>query len=291
MRVAPECFPCFARQIEKTGRIAGASDGEIRKIIEEFNAAHPPVCGEVTPAELGGSAYHLLSRATGVRDPYGPAKRESIRKALALYPVVKAMVDASEDRLLAAAKAAIAGNIIDFGVPSDSDPTAGVEQAIHLPLAIDHYPEFKRRLGEARSVLYLADNAGETVFDRVLIEELGQPVTYAVRESPIINDALAEDAVRSGIGAVARIVSSGCSTPGTIRNFCSPEFLKLLDSADLIISKGQGNYEGLSDELLPVFFLLMAKCEPVARDLGVPLGSLVLFRAAAGAVALSKKND
>ncbi|OGD26514.1 MAG: hypothetical protein A2Y56_06100 [Candidatus Aminicenantes bacterium RBG_13_63_10] len=277
MRVAPECFPCFARQIEKTGRISGASDGDIRKIIEEFNAVHPPVCGEVTPAELGGSAYRLLSRATGVRDPYGPAKSESIRKALALYPAVKAMVEASEDRLLAAAKAAIAGNVIDFGIPTDSDPIAGVEKAIHLPLTIDDHPEFKRRLGEARSVLYLADNAGETVFDRVLIEELGQPVTYAVRESPIINDALAEDAESSGIGAVARIVSSGCSTPGTIRKFCSPEFLEILDSADLIISKGQGNYEGLSDELLPVFFLLMAKCEPVARDLGVPLGSLVLF--------------
>ena len=276
MRVAPECFPCFLQQIHKTGRIIGAAEKDILEVIEQFNAAVPSASQEAAPAELGGIAYRILSQITGAADPYRQVKRDCIREALALYPAVKAFVAASEDRLLAAAKAAIAGNVIDFGVGSDTDLTGRAEQAILQPLAIDHYREFKRRLAQARAVLYIADNAGETVFDRILIEELDIPVTYAVRESPIINDALVEDAVLSGIDAVARVVSSGCSAPGTLLKFCSPEFLKILDGADLIISKGQGNYEGLSDERLPVFFLLMAKCEPVARDLGVKWSDLVL---------------
>jgi uncharacterized protein with ATP-grasp and redox domains len=278
MRVAPECFPCFLQQIHKTGRIIGAAEKDILEVIEQFNAAVPGASQEATPAELGGIAYRILSQITGAADPYRQVKRDCIREALALYPAVKAFVAASEDRLLAAAKAAIAGNVIDFGVGSDIDLTGRAEQAIQQPLAVDHYREFKRRLAQARAVLYIADNAGETVFDRILIEELGRPVTYAVRESPIINDALVEDAMLSGIDTAARIVSSGCSAPGTLLKFCSPEFLKILDGADLIVSKGQGNYEGLSDERLPVFFLLMAKCEPVARDLGVKLGDLVLMQ-------------
>ncbi len=278
MNVAPECFPCFKRQIEQTAAAIGAPPGVVRSIIEEFEAAHPPICGEVTPAELGGEAYRLLTERTGVVDPYGPAKGESVRKALDLYPAVKTLVGSSKDRLLAAAKAAIAGNVIDFGIPSEAAPFLPVDRILQRPLAVDDFLEFKRRLAEARSVLYIADNAGETVFDRILIEEAGKPVVYAVRESAIINDALVEDAERSGIGAAARLVSSGCSTPGTIRSRCSPEFEEILNTAELIISKGQGNYEGLSEEPLPVFFLLMAKCEPVARDLGVPIGSLVLMK-------------
>jgi len=278
MRLAPECLPCFSNQIRKTGRLAGAADKDILRAIEAFKTTIGPASWEATPAELGGNAYRLLAGITGVSDPYRQVRRDCIREALALYPSIKALVAASDDGLLAAAKAAIAGNVIDFGVGSETDLIAGAEQTIHRPLTIDDYPEFKRRLNQARSVLYLADNAGETVFDRILIEELGKPVAYAVREAPIINDALAEDAELSGIGGAARIVSSGCSTPGTIPRSCSPEFLEVLNGADLIVSKGQGNYEGLSDERLPVFFLLMAKCEPVARDLGVELGGLVLMK-------------
>ena len=124
----------------------------------------------------------------------------------------------------------------------------------------------------------LGDNAGETVFDRILIEELGKPVRYAVREAPMINDAVRDDAVMAGIDEVAEIVSSGCVAPGTIRKYCSAEFWQALQEAEIIISKGQGNFEGLSDEPLPLFFLLKAKCLAVARELGVPQGSILLLR-------------
>jgi len=278
MRIAPECFPCFFQQIIKTGRVIGASDNDLLRAITEFAASVAGVAITVTPAEVGGIAYRILAQVTKVADPYQEVKRECVREALALYPAVKEMVAASEDRLLAAAQAAIAGNVIDFGVVSDQDIFAQLDATMRQDLALNHFHEFKRRLEDSRSVLYIADNAGETVFDRVLIEELHRPVTYAVRESPIINDATIADAVQSGLGGVARLVSSGCSLPGTIPRFCSDEFRGTLAAADLVISKGQGNFEGLSDERLPVFFMLKAKCEAVARDLKVNLGDLVLMK-------------
>lgn len=239
MRVAPECFPCFLEQIKKAGRMAGIADEDVLKLTQELPAALKPVSPRTTPAELGGIAYRLLSRIAGA-DPYRRVKRDCIREALDLFPAVKALVAASDDHLLSAAKAAIAGNVIDFGVGSQTDLTAKAERAMHQPLAIDHYQDFKRRLAQARSVLYLADNAGETVFDRILIERLGRPVTYAVRESPIINDATLEDAVLSGVDAAARIVSSGCSTPGTIPSLCSDGFRRILGRRTSSSARGRG---------------------------------------------------
>jgi hypothetical protein len=134
-------------------------------------------------------------------------------------------------------------------------------------------------LKKTKRILYLADNAGETVFDRLLIEELKKPVIYAVREKPIINDATREDAYLSGIHEVAEVISTGCDAPGTILKFCSNEFLEIYKNSDLIISKGQGNYEGLSDEPRPIFFLLKAKCSIIAQDTGVEQGDVMLLKA------------
>ncbi len=280
MRIAAECFPCIFHQIVKTGRLSNASEPSILKAVRDFSAAVNRLSPQMTPAEAGGIAYRILSQATGVADPYGAVKRECIREAQSFYPAVKEMVAGADDKLLAAVKAAIAGNVIDFGVSTDFDMRSRVNELMRQDLAINHLAELKRRLAEARTVLYLADNAGETVFDRILIEGLDRPVQYAVRGGPIINDATIEDAVLSGLNGVARLVSSGCTTPGTIPALCSEGFEKSLRSAELIISKGQGNYEGLSEERLPVFFLLTAKCDAVARDLRVERGDLVLLRSA-----------
>lgn len=278
MRTYLDCYPCFFQQIIKTSKMMNMDEKDIKEILVAFGQNLRHIHTGAIPPEIGREAYRLISEKTGILDPYARLKRECTQKALSLYPQLKEMVAASRDPLKTAVRMAIAGNVIDFGANEDFDLDKDLDVLLSQELAVDHYPAFHRALQKARKVLFLADNAGETVFDRILIEELEKPVVYAVREKPIINDAVRQDAQDAGINETAEVVSSGTDAPGTILNLCSEDFLKIYRSVDLIISKGQGNYEALSEETRPVFFLLKAKCAVIARDLGVKHGGLILMR-------------
>jgi uncharacterized protein with ATP-grasp and redox domains len=279
MKAYLDCYPCFFKQILRTCREVTADEKKIREVLTAFGRYLSHIPSDAAPPEIGRELYRLISEKTGISDPYRKLKKKSTRQALALYSVLKRRIADSGDRLLAAARLAIAGNVIDFGTSAQFDLETEMDAFLSRELAIDHGLEFRRALEGSRRILYLADNAGETVFDRMLIEEIGKPVVYAVREKPIINDAVLQDALEAGLDRVAGIVSSGTDAPGTMLGLCSKEFLAIFDSADLIISKGQGNYEGLSDERRPVFFLLKAKCEVIARDIGIEQGGLILMKA------------
>ncbi|UPU89686.1 ARMT1-like domain-containing protein [Demequina sp. TMPB413] len=233
----------------------------------------------VTPPEITYAVHGIVRDRLGDTDPYRDAKAESTRLALALYPRLKELVAASADPLDAAVRLAIAGNIIDFGV-SDAVPDlwATVERVLAAPLAIDHLAALREALATADHVLYLADNAGETVFDRVLIEELSPPVTYAVKGGPVLNDATRDDALAAGVDSCAAIVDNGSAAPGTILDLCSLPFRELFDAAPVIIAKGQANYETLSETGPRVFCLLQAKCPVIARDLVAPVGGSIVRR-------------
>ncbi len=278
MKVYPDCYPCFFNQALKTTKIITSDERKIWEILREVSLSLPRIPDNVTPSEMGREVYRIIFALTGVRDPYRRIKDKFIRQALSLYPEMKKLVESSGDSLMTAVRLAIAGNVIDFGASADFDLTKDIQKILSQDFAVDHSREFSEALEGAKKILYLADNAGETVFDRLLIEELRRPVVYAVRESPIINDATREDAVHSGIEKVAEIISSGCNAPGTILKYCSDEFLKVYRSSDLIISKGQGNYEGLSEEKRPIFFLLKAKCSVIAREFGVEEGAIILAK-------------
>lgn len=188
---------------------------------------------------------------------------------------------------MTAAKAAIAGNVIDLGAVRSGDLNESVlfealRSAIDEPLA-GGGDGFGRAVLEARSILYLADNAGEIAFDRLLIERLPEGrVTVAVRGAPILNDATRNDAAAVGLHEIAGIVDNGSDAPGTLLEDCRPEFRRVFEAADLVIAKGQGNYETLSDEPGNIYFLFKAKCPVIAEHAGVPLGSHVLLRPDAG---------
>ena len=279
MKTYLDCYPCFFRQILNTSRLMDLDEKKIREILVAFGQCLSRIGVDATPPEIGREAYRLIAKKTGIMDPYKSIKKKCTRQALALYPRLKERIVSSDDRLSMAVRMAIAGNVIDFGANADFDLDKDLAVLLSQELAIDHSEAFRQVLQRARRILYLADNAGETVFDRLLIEELGKPVVYAVRERPIINDSVLQDALDAGLDDVTEIVSSGTDAPGTILNLCSENFLKTFRSADLIISKGQGNYEGLSDESRPVFFLLKAKCAVIARDIGVEEGSLIMMKA------------
>ena len=278
MKIYLDCYPCFFQQALNVTRLIDTDEETTHKILLEVSALLPKIPAGATPPEIGREVYRIVSRLTGVEDPYREIKENCTQRALSLYPDMKERVGAAGDPLRKAIRTAIAGNVIDFGSNTPFDLEDDLEAILNQRFAIDHYETFKITLAGARDILYIADNAGETVFDRVLIEELDKPVTYVVREHPIINDALREDAIAAGIDKVAGIISSGTDAPGNILDLCSHEFLKVYEASDFIISKGQGNYEGLSEEVRPIFFLLKAKCKVIAKHIGVAQGSIILKR-------------
>jgi len=209
-------------------------------------------------------------------DPYRKLKQKSTEITLSLYPSLKKIINDSEDSLLTAIRIAIAGNIIDFGPGHSFDIEKTVKDVLKQDFAVCNYEAFQRHLDKSKSILYIGDNAGETVFDRLLIEEINKPTTYVVRDSPVINDATYEDAVQAGLDKVATIMSSGSDAPGIIPGLCSKEFLDNLNNSEFVIAKGQGNYEGLSNEKNTIFFLLKTKCQIIADDIGVANGDIIL---------------
>ncbi len=279
MKASLDCYPCFFIQALKTALLVTSDEKVILQILKNVSVYLSQASFDVTPSEIGVGIYRILSQRTGVEDPYKEVKERCIQQALSLYPELKRLIETSEDRLMTAVRLSIAGNVIDFGTDSSFDLKQELGTILSQDFAVNRYKEFRDALERAQNIVYVADNAGETVFDRLLIEEMDKPVIYVVREKPIINDATREDALLSGLGDVSEIMSSGCDAPGNILKFCSDEFLKIYGSADLVISKGQGNYEALSDETRPIFFLLKAKCRVVARDLGVEEGSIILAEA------------
>lgn len=276
MKTYPDCYPCLLCQALSAARIAGASDKQQHQILVETMDQLRSLPADATPLRVVEAIHRLVRSKSRNADPYLRAKRNATKHALALLPRLRNRIHAATDPLGTAAHIAIAGNVIDLGAAEIDELETSLDQVLEQPDGIDELTALRRAVAEADSILYLADNAGETVFDRVLIENLSPPVTYAVKAGPIINDATREDALAAGLGEVAEIIDNGSDAPGTPLARCSEEFRKRFDQADLIIAKGQANYETLRDSQRPIFFLLQAKCSVIARDLGVKTGSTVL---------------
>lgn len=276
MKTYLDCLPCFMSQALRTGRIATGDEQKIKALLDEVGALISDIPMDSTPPETGSLIYKLISEKTGNKDPYKAMKKENINLALSLYPKLKCDVKESEDSLLTAIRLAVAGNVIDLGVDKKFDIVEDIKEILHQDFAVFDYEDFKKDLAAAKEILYIGDNSGEAVFDKILIEELGKPVTFVVREIPVINDITVVEAERIGINSVAKVVSSGCEAPGTILNFCNDDFMERFKNADMIISKGQGNYEGLSGVNRSIFFLLKAKCPVIANNLEVKENDIIL---------------
>jgi uncharacterized protein with ATP-grasp and redox domains len=268
-------------QIVRIGRMLKLSETDCFAMMREFAGQFNDLELADPPPKTSIRLYDMISRYTGLEDPFREIKDESTQKALELYPELKRRVSLASAPLSLAAKFAVAGNVIDFGVASQFDLNAEIDRVVESgAFGKWHEAIFFKALSTAEWLLYLGDNTGETVLDRLFIEtivkETAIPVIYVVRDKPIINDAVLADAEAAGIDKCAEIISSGCGAPGTVLELCSSEFLKLFHSAPLIVSKGQGNFETLSDINAPIFFFLKAKCQVVAEHLNVNLGELIL---------------
>lgn len=230
-----------------------------------------------TPPEMGMLIYKAIYQSADIDDPFKEIKEQCTAQLMSRYAEFKEQIVTSDDPLYTALKFSCLSNAIDFGANPNFDIAKDLEDLFDKNFDVCEYDKFLSILKTASNVLFIADNAGETVFDRLLIEQLDKPVKYAVRSKPIINDATIEDAQNAGIDKVAEIITSGCDAPGTILELCSESFKETFDNADMIISKGQGNYETLSDQNRPLFFLLKVKCPVIARDIDIACGSMVLI--------------
>jgi len=253
-----------------------------RHVLNSVSFMIPDLALGVTPPEIAQQVYRIVHEITGNNDPYIEAKQHANQSAMALYARMKDMVDYSEDTLESACKLAIAGNAIDLGARAEFGSMYSIaEDSERYQLDQVHYRRFQESVRQSSLILYLADNAGEIVFDRILIEQLLRikklEIVLVVREKPIINDATLEDARQVGLNNVATIISNGSDAPATILSQCSSKMREYYQAADLIISKGQGNYESLSDRSENIFFLFKVKCPVIARDSGYEIDRPVLI--------------
>jgi len=284
MKIYPLCLPCFLNQIRKTAEVAGL--GREKTIEIEREAAkfiYKDLQPEKSPGHNATYIHRIFKKMSGVEDPYKTLKDKYNSIALKLEPYLrKEIYEKAEDRLAAAVKLAALGNVIDFAVPDVFDLEEEIKNFFKTPFA--HFDEaiLERFIVSGKTVLYVADNAGEIVFDKFLMRELkerGLKVVLAVRGGPILNDATVEDAVKTGANEIAdELITTGKDYIGVDFEFASEEFKKAWERAFFVISKGQANFEtldGIEDK--DIFFILKAKCKPVAQELRCNVGDLIFL--------------
>lgn len=291
MKTHHDCIPCFVRQTLETVKLTTDDASLHEKALREILAILSRMDFNKAPVIMGRQIQHLIQRLSGNSDPYRALKQQFNQMALDLYPRLKAQVSSAENAFETAARLALAGNVIDFGIGrmlESAQIAATIELALSANLEGD-IQSLERAARKARSILYLGDNCGEIVFDRLFIEQLiPDRVTYVVRSAPIINDVTMDDARFTGMTDQTRVIDNGSDAPGTLLPECSPEFKSAFENADLIIAKGQGNYETLHASDRPIVFMLNVKCPAVARHIGQEIGSYVIKTNAASTTSFSK---
>jgi len=283
MKIHLECIPCFISQSIESARMTRDDKSIHEKVVTEVMKYFQTSSFKKSPPEISRDVHEIIRKITKSKDPYKEVKDLSNDKSKKLYPYLKKIVREADDSLLMAIKLAIIGNVIDFGTSNRFNIEEMIDSIEKKDFNTDAYPRFTDFLKQSKSILYLADNTGEIFFDKLLLEELIKKnieITYVVKANPIINDATVHDAKFAGIDKLATIIKGDegqrSSAPGISPLWASNEFLKHFYSSDMVISKGQGNYESLSGCKREIFFFLMIKCPLVAKDIDIEMGKLVL---------------
>jgi len=285
VKVNYECASCMLRQSREAIEHA-TEDYEKRmdvtlKVLEYMNTNFKK---NINSNKLGTDLHHLIMKETNNNDPYKELREEGNQVAEKLIPMIKELLE-KDDSLENYIKIAVAGNIIDFGaLDENTDMELLIKNQLTIKPAINDTEILENDLHNAKTILYLTDNGGEIVFDKLLIkkikEEYDVNIILALKENPIINDAIVSDAKKLKLEKYAEIISIGASSVGVVKDYISNELKEYMNSVDLIISKGMGNYEGLTEMYLktPVYFLLTVKCNVISREIGVPIRSPVILK-------------
>ena len=285
MKVHYQCAACFLRQAREALDLATSDEYLKMEVMENITRTLGENFHQKTVSnELGTLIHRIIKKETGNNDPYHNQRENSNLIALKVLPIIKRILK-ENNSIKNYLKASIAGNVIDFGALGlETDIEERIMETMRKNIAIDHSIQLEKELQKVNNVLFLADNIGEIVFDKLLIEKIKKyevKVVVALKEKPILNDACISDALEIDLNEVAELTSIGTDSIGVIYDELSEEFKKTFHNSDLIIAKGLGNYEGLNEINLrdkPTFCLLNAKCQPVARDIGVEYGDNVILK-------------
>ena len=285
MKISYECGPCFLRQAKEALDLSTDDEDLKMEIMSDIFKYLSNNFTKNTNSNGTGSRMHkMIIEKTGCHDPYYKEKIEGNETALKYMPEVKKILE-NDDSLENYVKIAIIGNILDFGAFTLDDDIEGViRDSLKKELTVKDIEEFENSLKTNDNVLYLVDNTGEIVFDKLLLEKIRQydvDITIAVKSQPILNDACMKEALDAGLDEYGEIVEIGCGTVGYVDSEISDEFREIFNSHRFIISKGMGNYEGLSEIDLSdkeIYFLLCAKCNTISRHIGVNLHDMLLFK-------------
>jgi uncharacterized protein with ATP-grasp and redox domains len=279
MKTTSLCFQCFLKQAHSSAAFLTEDEDKRIRVLKEVAMMLPELDPEHNPAYNSSLVLFRVNELLSADDPFRKARLQYDQIALELLPGLRQEIESSSDPLEMSARLSVVGNVIDLGIKHKIDIDGTLELAKGEGFKIFEFNELKQSLEKAKRVLYILDNAGEIAFDLLFIEQLrklSKTLVAAVRGGPILNDALMEDAKAVGLDKACKVIDTGNNFVGVIRERCSPLFLKALDSADLIIAKGQGNYETLEGLRPNAFFILKAKCAAVAQHLGVNEGDLAL---------------
>ncbi|WP_044418173.1 damage-control phosphatase ARMT1 family protein [Halarcobacter anaerophilus] len=284
MNITDDCVKCIVGQIEKATKTLKLDKDLAKSIMFEVNKRAENFSFKETPPFVAKDVYEYLAQRTNLKDPLKKMKQESIKKATGYLPFIQKKIDKSEDKLFTAIKAAVAGNVIDFATIKEFCLDEEINSIFQTDFAINDYKVFKNELEKTDSLIILSDNAGENIFDKILVKTLKKlypklEIYYATRGKAIINDVTLEEAIQSGIDKYCKVISTGVDTPGLEKKQASKEFLELFEKTPLILSKGMGNFEcleGFNDKR--IFFLFKVKCAVVAKTVSRSLGEIVLKR-------------
>lgn len=276
MEIELDCIPCILKQTLESSRMVSDDIDKQDKIMEEALSVLLNFKMYRNSPDLVREIHQIIKNLTGVADSYVDIKRKDLKAANELYPFLKKFMKKQKGNIYWALKTAATGNNIDAAIYHNIDVKSCVECELEKEFSVCDLNVFMHKLKTASNILMIGDNTGETVFDKILIENLPKiPVVYGVRSAPILNDTTEKEAYESGLGEVSTIISTGCNAPGTILEDCSEMFVDVFNRADIIISKGQGNFEALSENEGNLFFLLKAKCPMIANKLNVNLNDYV----------------
>ena len=284
MKIQERCLTCIHDQTKRVCELLHVNDEQARAIDTLAHQQIQSFDRNQNPPQNAAPLYEAMAELLKVDDLYAEFKKASSQKAKAFLPLCEAKINLSTNKLFEATKTAVAGNVIDLAAVMLYDLEEELEKIYHTPFAIDDFKVLEAQLAKTYTLVYLADNAGEEIFDKLYIQTIKRlfpniDVYYFVRGRPIINDLTCKDALASGMDEVAMIVDSGVPTPGLVIELMNPEARSLFEKADCIISKGMGNYECLGEtQGLPIFFLFKVKCDVVAQAVGAQLGSIICKR-------------